>query len=273
MKNTGVKKTLFYIVTISFTTILAFGQGESDRFFDESIRRQVQGDDNNRVYKPQPQPKNVSPSLSKEGKALLTPAEKDYADYKQFLKKSKTGIAKIFPDIGCNRFLVDANDQRCVQAVQLFGQGAYYSFRKKNNNDAPWFDIYFADGKFSVIKSAETLGFWADLGDLPIETLEKTSPELVKLREYQLPQTEFDLKSEKSKFENVASNGNQFLTSKIKVKLNTTYGLRLSFWTSQYNGGEDTDLLIVLRVIRENEDGSVTFIWRELQRKETSKLK
>ena len=273
MKNLVVKKTLLLILVNSFAVLITFGQGESDRFFDDSIRRQVQGDDNNKIYKPQPQPKNVSLSLSKEGKALLTPAEKDYADYKQFLKKSKTGIAKIFPDIGCNRFLVDANDQRCAQAAQMFGQGAYYSFRKKNNNDAPWFDIYFADGKFSVIKSAETLGFWADLGDLPIESLEKTSPELVKLREYQLPQTESDLKSEKSKFENAASNGNQFLTAKVKIKSNTTYGLRLSFWKSQYNGGEDTDLLIGLRVIRENEDGSVTFIWRELGRKGTSKLK
>ncbi|MBX7173432.1 MAG: hypothetical protein K1X72_20860 [Pyrinomonadaceae bacterium] len=214
-------------------------------------------------------PKRVGESLTKEGRALLKPSENDYERFREFLKRSKTGIAKIFPDVGCNRLIIDAADQRCILAAQMIGQGAYYSFRKKNNDESRWFDIYFAKGEFSVIKAPGTIGFWKDLGDVPIESLEKDSSELALLQKYQLPKNISEFLIEKSRFEAE----NSPLTTKINVKLNETYGLRLAYWTNRYYGGEDIDILLVLRVINESEDGSVTFVWRELQRKGTPKLK
>lgn len=214
----------------------------------------------------------ISDSVSKEGKILLTPAKEDYAKYEDFLKQSKTGIAKIFSDIECNKFLVNVNDQACFQAAQMAGQGAYYSFRKKNNNDSTSFDIYFLGGDFSIVNSTDSLGVWINLGETPIESTDTNSAQIVNLKNYQLPKTVADLLNEKNKLRDGLRSGNGVLAFKVKAKLNTTYGLRLVYWKDEYFGGDNMDALIVLRVIRENEDGSVTFVWRELQRKGVSKL-
>lgn len=238
-----------------------------EQIIREEERRAGRG--GNDLLFPVNRPKRVSESLTKEGKALLKPSESDSDRFRQFLKRSKTGIAKIFPDIGCNRLIINAADQKCILAAQMIGQGAYYSFRKKNNIDIRWFDIYFAKGEFSVIKAPGTLGFWKDLGDVPIESLEKDSSELALLQKYQLPKTFSEFLIEKSRLEFESSP----LTTKVNVKLNKTYGLRLAYWTNRYYGGEDIDILVVLRVINETEDGSLTFVWRELQRKGTPKLK
>ena len=265
------RKILKMSVLVIFANCLfymaVFGQGESDAVFNSSIRRQREASDNRPLFPARRIFTRIN-EPTKLGKAMLKPSAEDVAEYKEFLSKSKTGIAKIFSDANCSRFLVDVSDDKCIQAAQMIGQGAYYSFRLKNNLADYWSDLYFADGEFSIVNAPDSLGFFVDLGDIPIEILDKNSSEFVNLQKYQMPKTSTDLKAEKTKI----ITETEGFTSKVKAKLNTTYGLRMAFWTDRYYGGEDFDVVIILRIVRENEDGSVTFIWRELQRKETSKL-
>lgn len=269
-----MKKNFLSILFIIQLALLATGQVEpvTNPAGAEIVRQEESGRGRNQDYPRRPQFKRIG-EQSKEGKALLTPSEKDFAEYRQFLKLSKTAITKIFSAAECNRLVVNAADEKCLRASQMLGQGAYYSFRSKNNHDIFRFDIYFADGNFSNIASPQNFGFFVDLGDIPIESLDKNSPQLANLKNYHLPKTEDDLRRENVELKDGLKAGNDFLTAKIGVKFNKTYGLRLANWTDRYYGGEDKDLLIVLRVVRENEDGSIIFIWRELQRKGISKLK
>lgn len=214
---------------------------------------------------------------TKIGKKLLKPEERDYAENREFLEKSNAKIAKFFPDFKCSKYLIDIGDKNCLQVFQMVGRGAYYSFRHKNNMDTSLADVGFKDGNFFVLEffspKYKLLGFFIDLGDTAIETLDKNSARLANLKSYQLPKTNADLVSANAKLKDGIKLGNDILTAKVGLKLNTTYGLRLANWTDRYIGGEDKDLLIVLRPIRQNEDGSVIFIWRELQKRGTPKLK
>jgi hypothetical protein len=274
MKRELLIKLLLAGVITGLCFIASSAQGESNQVFDESIRRTMNGVDETRPYDPRSRPdfRRIT-ELTEAGKAMLKPIEKDYVEYRQFLKTSKTGIAKIFPEAKCNRLILNAADNKCVAAAQMSGQGSFYSFRKKMNIADRWSDIYFADGNLSIVGSSNSLGFISNLGDLPIESLDKNSSEIADLQKYELPGTYSDLAAQRTQFANGVKNGEHFWASKVRVKLNATYGLRTAYWTDRRYGGEDIDLLVVMKVIRENEDGSVTIVWRELQRKSSPKLK
>lgn len=276
MNLNKIKTSALIICLCCLCLFSAKAQGDSDAILSRRIDSPIE---------PSRRPVSFPPSIgfrkikesTKTGKNLLKPDEKDYAENKEFLDKSKTRIAKLFPDLKCSKYLIEIGNVPCLQVFQMVGQGAYYSFRYKSNMETAMSEIGFQKGEFFVLDffspKFKLLGFFTDLGDFPIESLDKNSTQLANLKNYHLPKTNAELISEKAKLTEGVRLGNDTLNSKTKVKLNNTYGLRLVNWTDGYYGGEDNDLLIALRVVRANEDGSLVFIWREIQRKGSPKLR
>lgn len=274
-KIIGVSASFICLFCVCFISNIK-AQGDSDAILGRRMDSPVE---------PSRNPPNFPPTIgfrkikesTKTGKNLLKPDEKDYEENRAFLDRSKTGIAKVFPDLKCSKYLIEIGNVPCLQVFHMVGQGAYYSFKYKSNMETAMSEIGFQKGELFVVDffsyKYKSIGFFIDLGDTPIESLEKNSPQLKILKDYHLPKTEAELLREKARIKEGINLGGQTVFPKTKVKLNNTYGLRLANWTDRYYGGEDNDLVVVLRVVRENEDGSIIFIWRELQKKGTPKLK
>lgn len=273
-RRIGVLVSVICLFCVYLTSVKA--QGDSDAILGRRLESPIEPSRRPVIFPPSIGFRKIKES-TKTGKNLLKPDEKDYAENKEFLDKSKTRIAKLFPDLKCSKYLIEIGNIPCLQVFQMVGQGAYYSFRYKSNMETAMSEIGFQRDEFSVLDffspKFKLLGFFIDLGDFPIESLDKNSTQLANLKNYHLPKTNAEIISEKAKLKEGVKLGNDTLISTTKVKLNNTYGLRLVNWTDGYYGGEDNDLLVVLRVVRVNEDGSIIFIWRELQKKGSPKLK
>lgn len=217
-----------------------------------------------------PQIKRWYGRLTKEQKKLLSPTEEDFAQHSEFLKKSKTGLAKLFPNPKCHEIVVDAGDENCINAFPIPGRGAFYSFRKKSHSEAFWWDIHFVENSFTV-DFRKNSGLTVNLGNVPLESINLETAEIKSLKDFPL------VSVPKARSNQQVSFSNEIEIKKYAVRAlareNTTYAIR----TVIYKGIRHprvpvsyglkvfyNDVITVFRVVKQNSDGSVILIWREL---------
>jgi len=220
---------------------------------------------------------------------LRTPAAEDVAKYKEFLKQSKTGLFRLFPDLDCQTKNVVRVDGDCENAVL---SSSSYSFREKDYIEEHFFDLRFKDGNLIAD------GFLAQeiilpIGDVPLENLSLASGGIKFLAEFK-PETQ--MREAKRQFAEISrgiSDGGYRFGKSAKAELNTTYALRTTayrndrsktarlsiyklspdekpFW--ELEDDKRVDLIVVFRIIRQEENGNVTILWKELKRADAPKI-
>jgi hypothetical protein len=229
--------------------------------------------------------------------ALRTPNPEDLTKYKEFLKQPKTGLFRLFPDLGCESKNLVRVDSNCANAVSF---SSAYSFRQKdyvgsisqrNYDDSNFFDIrlkdenLIADGFFSQ----EIL---VSLGDMPLEDVSLASKGIKFLVNF-YPETK--IQEAKKQFKQIASiieiNGLKY--GKIaQADLNSTYAVRIVAYQSNrkeivnllpltttdeekfsnLQNDKRLDLTIAFRIIRKDSDGNMTILWKELAHQNAPKL-
>lgn len=281
-----MKKLILLIIILFGNLIFVSGQSnpENDSAMAEAQRIEAErnrkdyyrkvGRTENERHKPDSRLLRLKNKLTKSEKEKIKPSQEDFIRYKQFLKKSKTGLVKIFPDFNCPDLIINADNENCLQAVQIKGNASYYSFRQKTHTKDIWSDVHFADNRLDAGFAKNSLGIFTDLGELSLESLDKNSPELKRLNDYRLPESHREMDFQKKELESGKLEEKGF-SSKATVKLDTTFGLRLiNYWRfRRYYGNENADILIVFRVVRKDTDGTITLLWKELQRKDTPEIK
>ncbi len=233
-----------------------------------------------------PEYKPLSEEDLKKIKAALAPNSEDSAQYKDFLQQAKTGLFRLMPNRDCSqKYIVSANED-CQNSTFA---GEFYSFRAKNYN-SDFFDLTFKDGEL-ISKGFLAQGILVSLGDVPLENLLPTSNGVKFLFDFE-PQTEN--KAVKKQFAEIAFGINfdgYKYTKSEKALLNTTYALRvvayrpdnkvrfgknemnaqdLKFFQSK--GDKRTDLTLAFRIVRKDADGSLSILWKELNRQEAPKI-
>lgn len=210
----------------------------------------------------------VTVPLSPEDQARLTPAEGDFEKYKEFLKNSDAGLAKILPDPNCSsEFVIDLNDSKCGAALSIPGRGAFFSFRVKRNFPLPYADIHFDDGAFKVGGKSE-LGIISKLGDIKIENIELTTPGITPIHKFKPAKTEAEIRKQEEQVNKGFSAEGFTYSSKAAVELNQTYVVRTIAFRhyEQYFNDRRIDILIVFRVVKRDADGALTILWRRLSK-------
>lgn len=219
---------------------------------------------------------------TKDQDKKLRPSAEDLAKYAEFLKQSRTGIFRLMNDVGCdsNVYVIHV-DNNCQNAIP---GSSFYSFREREYTSAYLSDIRFKDGLL-ITDGLLSQNILVRLGNVPLEDLSTTSegmkflvdfvPEIVNTKATrQYIEIVKGIKADRYEYRKV-----------LPASENMTYAMRIiayrgsfyrSFrgWIFDLISGDDRfDLIVGFRVVRKDEDGSVTILWKELERKKSPKLK
>ena len=220
--------------------------------------------------------------ISREQKILLKPNAADLSRYAAFLQQPRTGLIKLFPDLGCegNANIVRA-DAECLNSIPM---SAFYSFREKEYTTDFLSDIRL-ENDILITDGILTQGILVALGDIALENISLTSDGLDFLTEYK-PETQSE-KALKHTFQLIKGiNSDGYLYRKtLPAKENTTYALRViayrgsvlqTFRGMLFNmlaGDDRADIIVAFRMLKKDEKtGSFTLLWKELSRKGAPKI-
>lgn len=255
---------------------------EQIRQMDE-LRRM--SDNPNVRVKPVSEIRNATPlpntKPNREQKILLAPDSLDLNTYAAFLKQPNTGLIKIFPDVGCeeNAGIVRV-DAECLRWIPNSG---FYSFRRKKYVSESLADIRYKDG-FFISDGLLAQGIITALGNVPIENVSLANNELRFLTEYKPEPQNRDAAVQSRKITSGVKAGDYIYKNTWRAVENTTYAVRVIAYRGAFyfpfqgrlfnllDGDARKDIIVIFRVVRKNTDGSLTLLWKELDRKESPKL-
>jgi hypothetical protein len=138
-------------------------------------------------------------------------------------------------------------------------------------------------------RSKRALGILGKLGDVPLASVSLTTPGLDFLTRLSSPQKYTELFELSEKSSKGFVEGNFTYASVAEVKPDTTYVLRSIIYAKDgYEVGPNepyyrlrpstlgyggSDILVAFRVLRQHQDGSVTIVWKRLQKFSKPKIK
>jgi len=182
-------------------------------------------------------------------KKFLAPAEEDRALYAQFLSQSDTGMIRLLP-----RESFDREDKMTIR-----GGGAYYSFALLTHAYGRGSDLELQQNHLSVGFAGYDYGLLVKAGNGPLDEVTFEHPSVRILANYQIGTTEAEARSEYRRIGAGAHIDGVDVRNSLPVEVNANYVLRSINYP-------DSDVLVALKVIRKDEDGSVTILWKLLKR-------
>jgi hypothetical protein len=141
--------------------------------------------------------------------------------------------------------------------IGIRGGGAYYSFSTglHSYNKTPQISIY-RDGRLSVGFYGASYGFFADLGQRDLTDVDVGLPETKYFLTYKPPLYEKDFEQE---FKDLKGRRVEDVTlaSALQAIAGDTYLLRAISW-------DEADIAVAFRVLKIDDDGSATIVWKPL---------
>lgn len=210
----------------------------------------------------------------------------DLNQYSTFLKLENTGIFKLFPNFDCLTDDLVRVDGDCANFVPMTSD---FSFRQKSYIDSQYADLQFIGDELKS-NAFFTQGMFVSLGEIPIESI---SLENVSEISKAAPANNIDEAITKAAdlLKGTDVNG-RTLWSRVKPQVSVTYAFRviayriansfpplndrtptmqLKFMSLSYD--KRTDEVVVFRVVRKDDIGGLTIVWRRLQKQESPKIK
>ena len=186
-------------------------------------------------------------------KGLLAPSVQDLVENATFLKQEDTGLVKLL--------LRETPYQRgdgTAKRVKLRGGGAYYSFFYLSHDNLYGSDLGLDENTLSVSSPGPDYGMLTDLGDVSLVDVSAEDSRAAFIATYKPARNGPDALCEIQRFhDGVTMNGSVYKVS-LPVKVNSTYLLRsISYGRS--------DLLIGFRITRQENDGSISILWKLLK--------
>ncbi|MEK7725505.1 MAG: hypothetical protein AAB336_14225 [Acidobacteriota bacterium] len=219
---------------------------------------------------------------TKDQDKKLRPSAEDLAKYAEFLKQPRRGIFRLMNDVDCDsNVYVIRVDENCQNTIP---GSSFYSFREKEYTTAYLADIRFKDGLL-ISDGLLSQNILVKLGDTPLENLTTDSQGMKFLVDF-VPET-LNTAATRQYIEIVRGvRADKYEYRKVlPASENMTYAMRIvayrgSFYKSfrgwifdLISGDHRVDLILGFRVIRKETDGSVTILWKEIERKKSPKLK
>ena len=184
---------------------------------------------------------------SKEA-ALLAPSDEDRKAYAEFLAQTGTGLVRLLPR------------EKWDGKLSMRGGGAYYSFTSRTHEYDYGTNIGFEQGTLSARLAGASFGFLANLGDVPLETVSAETEAVQFMASYKTPSFEPDARRAQAQFAGAGHEaGGAAYKDTLPVSVGSTYALR----SVEYN---TSDVLVVFRVVRKDSDGSITLLWKMLEK-------
>ena len=176
---------------------------------------------------------------------MLSPTSRD-------LVQAEIENAEVFRILPRGIFDSENND------LLLRGGGAYYSFTKKSHsyNEIP--QIELQSNNFIVGFYGANYGLIADLGAIPLLTVDENNPEVIALSDYRVKQIEPETRAEFRFLHKGLEIGGVTYKKQVPAIPGNTYILRaISF--------DEADTLVAFQVYRKYADGSLIIFWKMIK--------
>jgi len=211
-----------------------------------------------------------------------------YSRYSEFLKADKTGLFKLFPDHACvekNVVRVDGDCKNFVMASSSF------SFRNLGYAHPYYSDLGFNHDEISS-NAFFSQGILVSLGDVSIEDVTSSRDGMKFIFDLSPASDPGEARKMSARVKAGIQSGGFTYSSSVTPAENTTYVLRsiaynvanslpavtettslseIRFHTLALD--KRADVIVVFRIIRKGADGSLTIVWKEIDRKEAPKIK
>jgi hypothetical protein len=220
--------------------------------------------------------------LTQKDKEAVAMNAQDAARFAEFLRQEDAGFVRLYDASTCetNLRVLNVADE-CPPNIS--GRGVFYSFRKKKYQTGFFSDVKFHKSSLQAT-GLNVLGFLVDLGDEPLEKLTLESGGVREMSAFAPPEELDKIKSQFRAVHRGFQIGDFLYKSALPLKENNTYALRAVAYQGKVLGrfgrfkfnvlsnDKRQDVIIAFRVIRKHSNGSVSLLWRELQRKPAPKL-
>jgi hypothetical protein len=179
------------------------------------------------------------------GDRLLPPTEEDKAAFADFLKQPDTGIFRLLPRETYDGYL------------NYRGGGAYYSFSRLDHAYGSGTDISLEQQYLNVGFAGTDLGFMTRL-DVPIEGVTASTPAVQYLSSYIPPVKESGARIEQQRAATGFTVDGFRYKNSMEANAATSYAIRSVCYGV-------SDLLVVVRLVRLDSDGSAVLVWKLLR--------
>jgi hypothetical protein len=222
-------------------------------------------------------------SSTKEELKKIAVNDEDIRKYSSFLKNNRAKLTRLVPNLSCSRELqVIATSSNCLE-YSMPGNGAAYSFRVKDYRLSHLADITLSEDSLKVTGKT-ILGILVNIGDISFEKIEEKLPELKYLTTFQPPSLVDSIVQHNKNLQAGISQDGFLYKNAVSADENATYILRsIAYDTTSYRSlygikydemkfDSRKDITVGFRIIRREQDGTVTLLWKELDRKKSPKI-
>ncbi len=221
------------------------------------------------------------PKRTVEQNQRLQPRLEDLTKYAKFLKDENTGLFRIFPDLECESKYILRADEACAESIP---GSSYYSFRKKEYTNDFLADIRLA-GRVFVADGVVSQSFIVNFGNVPLESIMLSTPGMEFVTNFNPAVENREAGRQYSELSRGVRIGGREYREIAVADLNSTYAMRayafratvlLNFggWNFDVlDGDKRIDMIVAFRVVRKDPDGSLSVLWKELDRRKSEKLK
>lgn len=216
---------------------------------------------------------------------FAAPDKDDLNSYKTFLKQPKTGIFRLFPDHDCLYRGVVRADGECENT---FPGTWFYSFRENDYSDNIRFDLQLKDGKF-ITDGFLSLGILVKLGSFSPDKVTPQTRGAKFIADFKPAEKPADIKKQYDQIgKGIEAEGFRYSREasaeigKVYLMRVVAYRLQNKFLDNLPNTAdtkfvllerdEREDITIAFRIIRKGENGNLTIIWKELDRKKSPEV-
>jgi len=220
---------LLFLATLSMIPISAAAQSESR----DDVIRQIEA---------------KRAELTVLERKLLSPSDEDRATYAPFVGQNDRGLIRLLPR--------EKYDKDTTLTIR--GGGSYYSFVSLTHAYGRGSDIALEQGFLSVGFAGADYGMLLNVGDVPLEEINIEHPKVKFLAAYNTVLEEPKARVEQRRFSEGANIDGLTYSRRVRANVNATYVVR----SINYS---DSDVLVALRVLRKDTDGSLIIAWKILK--------
>jgi hypothetical protein len=201
--------------------------------------------------------------LTNAQKRVLYPSATEKATFAAMLREDGTGLIRLLPFCDIDPRVVDLRGS-CADGLPLIpGRGAFYSFKSENHEAKPYSDLSLNSNEFRVGFAENAFGVITMLGDVPLEELTLQSSAVAPLLLLAPAQTLDEMVRVYDQCRSVLASSHHAYGTTSPARLNTTYVLRSTAYKP--NRRKSFDAIVAFRVTRQDADGSVTILWKQLR--------
>ena len=194
-------------------------------------------------------------------KQFLAVPEADRTAFADLLAEPNTGLIRLLP-----REIFDSETyKKNNKTITMRGGGAYYSFVRLTHEYGFGSDIELNHDQFLVGFAGYDYGMLLKIGDVSLQDLSAEYPDAAPFIRYSPPTYEEAIRNEQRAFTLGTVIDGLSLKTRVPVEVNATYLLRSISY-------RDSDILVGLKVIRRDSDGSVVLAWKLLKKFKAPKV-